>query len=253
MKKIICICLCVLTLFTLVSCKKSVLVSLDGGTLDQTYVENADFEDIAVAIPTKEGYVFAGWYSDAAFTDYVNPKSVTDAQKDGNRLFAKWIKVEESKTYNVRTEPVTITDSGRANQRLDEVLISNDYNITDLIRAGYTSLKVKITLSVSEEDDGYQYIFIYKDKNCVKEDKSLLGLADKYIFGNDKEDPSMLYSSQFEHDPSAVCSEFATFEFETTLKLSDLNDNIYLRYGASGDKDDNWINKDVVVTVSPIK
>lgn len=255
MKKLLVFALAMLMLATtLVSCKKEVIVTLDGGTIDQNYLEKADFDDVIASVPTREGYVFAGWYSDATYTDYINPKLITDEQRDAGRAFAKWITVPESKVYGVRTEEISITDTGRANQKMDKVGIMNDFNVTDLIRAGYTSLTVKVNFSACEIDDGYQYVFVYKNEQCVKPaTSSLIGIVDKYILGEEEEDPSLLHTYQFDHGASAVNAEWAAYEFETTVSLNALEKDLYLRYGASGNAADTWKNKDIVVTVSANK
>ncbi len=256
MKKFLAVILSVLMLSALlVSCgKKEVLVTLNGGTLDSTYIENAEFDDLIATVPTRDGYVFAGWYGDAAYTDYINPGAITETQKENGRAFAKWITVPESTSYNVRSDAATITDSGRANQKMDIVSISEQYNVNDLIRAGYTSLNVKVKLTVCEVDDGYQYVFLYKNEQCIKPaTSSLIGIVDKYILGEDEDDPSLVYTYKFEHDPSMSNHTWETYEFETTVSLSSLEKELYLRYGASGNGDDTWQNKDILVTVSPVK
>lgn len=254
MKKTIALTLVTLSLILILSaCGGKVVINTNGGSLDSTYVEHADFEDIISSIPEREGYVFAGWYSDAAFTDYINPSAITEKQKDANRAFAKWITVPESCTYGVRKDETTVTDSGRAYQKLDEVVISKDYNVTDLVRAGYTSLEVTVKYSACEVNDGNQFVMLYKDENCKKPaTSSLVGIIDKYVTGEDEEDPSLLYKHRFEHS-GAANPEWKDYEFETTVSLSAIEDKLYIRYGASGEGEDTWKNKDIVVIVKPVK
>lgn len=255
MKKIIALTLVILALVPMLfSCGSKVVVNTNGGDVNVPNIEKAELSDIVSTTPTRDGYVFAGWYSDASFTDYIKPNAITDAQEKAGTAYAKWIIVPESRTYGVRTEECSITDSGRINQKLDKVGIAEDYNITDLIRAGYTSFKVTVKYTACEVDDGYQYVMLYKDENCISSSKSLIGLVDKYVFGEgEEEDPSMLVSHQFEHDPDSANTEWKDYEFEETVKLSDMKEELYIRYGASGNGDDTWKNKDIIVTVVPVK
>lgn len=261
MKKLISVlcllCMCAVALLSMSGCgAKPIIINYAGGVADANIPinEKTDIETIVQTIPTREGYVFAGWYSDPNYTSYINPLGVTKQQKKAGTVHAKWITVEDSVTYGVRENTVTITDTGRSKQQLDKVGIVDDYNITDLIRAGYKTLNVKVTLTLCEVDDGYQYIFLYSDENCKDSSiSSLMDIYDKYVFGNDKEDPSLLYGHQYEHGPDSANTAWDTISFEVTIELSKLKDDIYIRYGASGNKADTWKNKDVIVTVEPKK
>ena len=248
--------LCVLSLFALSSCgsNKEVIVNYGGGQADASLGEKPSLEQIVNSTPTKEGCVFAGWYSDPAFTSYINPIAITKQQKSNATAHAKWITVEESKTYAVRSNSVTVTDTGRSKQPFDKVGIISDYNVLDLQRAGYKSIDVTVSLALSEKDDGYQYIFLYADEKCQDSNiSSLLDIYDKYVFGEEKEDPSLLYAYKHDHNPDAADSSWETVTFSVTIELSKLKSDLYIRYGASGNKGDDWLNKDVSVTVSPKK
>ncbi|MBO5354854.1 MAG: InlB B-repeat-containing protein [Clostridia bacterium] len=254
MKKLLIVLLLASSLLSLFACgKEPVMYDLVGGMMTATLTEDADLADVVATVPTKEGFVFAGWYSDAAYTDYINSRSITKAQKNANRAFAKWITVAESTEYAVRSDVVTITDGGRQKQRLDQILISDDYNITDLKRAGYSSLKIKVAMDICEVDDGYQHIFLYKNENCISEDTSLSDVIDKYVTGDTEKDPNLLYEHKYEHVPSEVDTNWSEISFETTVQLDKLERDLYLRYDASGNKEDDWLNKNVVVTITPIK
>ena len=263
MKKTIALILVLCTICSLcisfTSCgnkSKEITINYGGGQGDNNLVvdKNTEFEDFVRSIPTKEGYVFAGWYSDAMYTDYIDPYRISKTQLKNGTAFAKFILVPESVNYNVRTDTITITDSGRKNQKMDIVQISEDYSVKDLIRAGYKSLKITLTASVCEVDDGYQYIFLYSDTNCADNDvSSLMDIYDKYVFGNDSEDPSLLYAHKFDHGVDKVDTSWGNISFTINIDLIKLKDDLYIRYGASGKNDDDWRNKDIFVTVQPIK
>lgn len=255
MKKITVVLVVLMLVASFISCDNNAptIVVGEGASFNGINVNESSFEDMIATRPTKEGYVFAGWYSDALYNDYINPSAITSEQKKQKRAYAKWITVEESVTYSVRSAEITVNDSGRDKQPLDCVSISNNYNLLDLQRAGYRSLKVTVTLEISEKNDGYQYIFLYKNKNCNSNDVSLDSLWDQYIKGEDDSDPNCLYGYRHEHTAGKVDTSWATVTFEKTVMLSDLKDDLYLRYGASGKDEDTWYNKNVVVTVTPIK
>ena len=252
MKRIVAFACAAIMLLGLTSCAKTIAYDLGGGTVDQSYIDNADFEALVSSKPTKEGYVFVGWYSDADFTDRIDPKNITKEQKKNARAFAKWIVVEEV-TYFVRDSEASVTDAGRDKNILDEVGIKENFNISDLKLAGYTYLKVRVTMEVREVDDGYQYVFLYKDKNCESTSFSITDAFDEYVMGKEKTDPSELYVYQYEHDPDAVNTSWGELTFETMIPLSELSEELYIRYDASGSKEDTWVNKNVKVTVDAVK
>ena len=230
----------------------SINIFLNGGT-GINPGEKAKFEDIIAARPSKEGFDFAGWYSDSSFTNYIFPTDITKAQRTKGTAYAKWIKVEPT-SYVVREGTATITDSGRAKQQLDRVGMTSYYDVTDLKRAGYTKLTVSLSADVREIDDGYQYIFLYSNTKCASNDiSSVMDFYDKYVFGEESGDPSLLYMHKFEHGSGVVDESWKTVSFEITLDLNRFTDDLYIRYGASGKSDDDWVNKNINVTIIPEK
>ena len=251
MKKNLLMFVCLIIIITLTSCGK-VVINLNGGTVDSSInVENSKFKEIIKTTPTKEGYVFAGWYADSNYSDYINPDAPSKQQVRKGEAYAKWIQVPEYMVYNVRTESATITDSGRSKQKMDIVHLSNEYNLVDLQRAGYIYFSVEVSLTVCEKDDGYQYVFLYSDTNCPTENAS--DWINENIFGEDTPDPSLIYTYKFEHVSGDVGENWKLYTFKTQINLSELVDNLYIRYGASGKNDDTWKNKEVVVKVTPVK
>ena len=147
-------------------------------------------------------------------------------------------------TITVRTEVATITDSGRASQKMDIVFLSNYFDAEEAYNAGYTKLHVTLTLEAREIDDGYQYVFLYADKNC-KSNTFFDKIIDEFY---DPEDPSLLYEYRFEHDANGKDTNWGTHTFTATLKMNRLIDDLYIRYGASGSYADDWQNRNIVIT-----
>lgn len=232
--------------------KGSINIFANGGTLATEEVNN--FKSAVNLIPQKEGYVFAGWYSDEALTDYINPSSPTKAQVSKGCAYAKWL-VVESQQYYIRTESeTTVTDSGRAKQQMDVVSFSSDYKISDLINSGYKKLKISVSLDVRERDDGYQYIFLYSDTKCASTNiNSIMDVYDKYIFGKNEADPSLIYMHKFTHGGDSKNTTWGTVYFTVTIDTDRLEDDLYIRYGASGKYSDDWSNKNLEVTITPVK
>ena len=228
-------------------------------TLPSLNKDTLKFADAVKVKPTREGFVFAGWYSDEALTDYIIPEYITHTQYSKGDLYPKWIKVEPA-TYTVRTETATITDSGRSKQKMDIVYL-NDLNMTDLKRAGYTKLQIIVSYDACEVDDGYQYVFLYQDKNCAPPKNEGSSLADiiwgdslDEILGNrDPGDPTLLYSYKGEHGSGKKDTSWGTHTFTTFASVDDIIDNLYIRYGASGKNDDTWKCKNVIVTITPLQ
>ena len=249
MKKIISVLVLVFVLLSVVSCGKELAINLNGGTMDESYLKNADFEDVIVATPTKEGYVFAGWYADGGFNEYIDPQNITREQEKAGRAFAKWITVEEH-TYNVREGEATITDSGVHKQQLDTIRIADNYNIADLKRAGYTSFKLTVSFECREEDDGYQHMMIY-NSTTRKSNSSVGGWFSETILGDSETDPALIDQYDFEIDADGVGKEWRSVTYETTIYFSAIKDNLYICGDASGNLNDDWYNRNIVVTVMP--
>lgn len=223
----------------------------DGPTVN----DSTTFEDIIRSKPTKEGYVFAGWYSDENFKDYIDPNHITATQYSKGKAYAKWISSAKT-TYQVRDYEVSISDAGRKKQQMDivEISTSADYTLLDLERAGFTYIEVEITLDIKEVNDGYQYIFLYKDDVLPDTDMDLTEFYNKYVNGESStEDPSLLHLFKYEHGPGEKDTSWNRVTFRRSLRISDLKDDLYIRYGASGKDDDTWRNQNVSVTITPTR
>ena len=250
MKKILTLLLAALLVFSLAACSEKENVNRIKVTDEQRKALNEKIEEI----PEKEGFVFAGWYSDKLLTDYIIPGFPTDTQYVKGTAYPKWITVPDSVEYEVRESPTTVTDSGRENQQMDAVYVNRDYNFTDLKRAGYRYLEVVISLEISEKSDGYQHVFIYKDTNCLDSNTSFMDLWDKYIEGQKTDvDPSMLHWQRFDYGGDGVTTEWGRVTVTALLNLEDLKEALYIRYGATGKESDTWENRNVTVTVTPVK
>ncbi len=149
----------------------------------------------------------------------------------------------------VRDTEATITDEGRAKQKMDVVYL--DYDYKGLMDLGYMYLDINITLQAKEVDDGYQYIFLYNTPDCQSVAESIL---EDYIPGiGDNAKKGLLAESQFEIGPGEVWDTYELRKFHFQVSTGNMIDYLYIRYGASGKKKDTWRNKDVHVDIQPIK
>ncbi len=248
MKKRICSLLVCATLSASLfsGCAGGLTVNMNGGTLPTTNTENPAVAEIIATTPEKEGYIFGGWYSDKEMTKLVTEESDLSEVED---LYAKWITAEK-KTYTVREEEATITDSGRKRQHLDVVNLPADYDYQGLLYAGYKTLEIKVSLDIREKDDGYQYVFLYRSENCV-DTGSAINIISGALFGKDDSDPELLCGYMFEHGAGSKNTSWSTHSFSSSISLKDLEEKLYIRYGASGTFDDTWYNKNVTITVEP--
>ncbi len=238
----------------LAGCGKKVELFLDGGTLSESQMK--DIKTAIASIPVKEGYVFAGWYADAAFSKYVNPSEELPQEiLDGGVLYAKWI-ADGAKTYAVRNDGVTVTDSGKHNQQVDVVYLSDDRLPLDMRRAGFKELEIVVSMEYCELGNGEEVVYLYKNEDVVIPKKSVIGWLDKTLFGED-EDPSLLHTHTIKSsDPAENADADAEAVWMTTVftfrvELSDLEEDLYLRYDASAKNE--WSNRNVSVTVTPKK
>ena len=250
MKKILCaVLLTAVLLSCFAGCGKKLTVELGGGTL----AGSADnLEELLKLVPTREGYDFVGWYADAAYTEYMTSETVSTDQKKEGVAYAKWIRAEK-KTYEVREGKIKVTDAGKAENPKDIVYLSDDFNLTDLKRAGYTELEIVVTMKVCEVEDGKQHVFLYRNENVMKEDKSVIDWLGEKVFGNEKQDPDLLFTHDFEFELAEEEEEWGEMSFSTRVAISSLEKDLVLRYDASGSDGDTWYNKDVSVSVTPKK
>lgn len=198
--------------------------------------------------PTNYNYIFGGWYADSACTKLL---TVNSDLSDVTEVYPKWMLTPQPQTFEVRSETVTITDSGRIYQKMDIVRLSDYYHVKGLNFAGYTKLKVTFTFDVREVNDGYQYVFFYYNSKCKGND-----LIDKVVDATgvyDRDDPSWLYTYKFEHGAGKKNTSWSTHTFSTVIDMGMLKDELYVRYGASGSGEDDWQNKNVWVDVEAVK
>ncbi len=235
--------------FCLFNCGSIVSVELNGGTAESLNAEGASINSVLRTVPKKDGFIFGGWYSDDGLTQLITKDSEDLSQV--TNVYAKWI-TAEVKDYDVRFYPSTITDSGRKYQQCDLVRLCDDYDYQGLIFAGYTKFKVTFTFEISEQNDGYQYVFLYKDHNCV-DTASLDYFISNKLYGKTPDDPSLLSSYRFEHSPGVVDESWDQYTFTSYIDIADLERELYIRYGASGKYDDNWLNQNVRLRVEPLK
>ena len=249
MKKYICLFFVVMLCFCFISCGINVTINTNGGQLENLENETPSIEEIINSTPTKDGFIFGGWYSDKALTHLVTKDS--ESLNKITNVYAKWI-TADSKEYNVREYEATVTDSGRKHQIYDVVRLADDYDYQGLIYAGYTKFKVTFSCCISEQNDGYQYVFLYKNKTCV-DTSSLDYFISNTLYGKTPDDPTLLCSYRFEHTPGIADSSWNYYSFTSYINIEDLENELYIRYGASGKFDDNWLNRDIVLNVEPVK
>ena len=131
-------------------------------------------------------------------------------------------------------------------------MLNKDFDYEGLLFAGYTSFEITFEFDVYEINDGYQYVFFYKDKNCV-DTSSFDYFVNNTILGNTPSDPSLLYGYRFEHTPGVADSSTYAHSFVAHIDIKNMKDSLYIRYGASGNGEDTWVNQNVKITVTPIK
>ena len=113
---ILVVCLCSLT-----SCKKtySITYNLDGGKLDNYVTEFKKGDEISLDTPSKEGFIFDGWYFDINFENEVKGNLDT-TKKENIVVYAKWIKEKSNFTVTfdsgANINEVTVVEGLKVNK-----------------------------------------------------------------------------------------------------------------------------------------
>lgn len=109
--------------------------SLNGGTNSVDNPESYTIEDVVVLQnPSRTGYAFEGWYTDADFTEAARISSIEEGSIGELTLFAKWSEIKQAVNYELNggtNHPSNISDY---------VTLSKDFTLKSPTRAGYTFL-----------------------------------------------------------------------------------------------------------------
>ncbi len=114
--------------------------------------------------PTRDGYIFAGWYTDADCTGSLY--NFADIVTDDTALYAKWVKVENATSIRVNGSS-NVTLNGKYEQMLIFVpLVSGNITITssgsyDTFGVLYNSEKVALTQDDDNASDGKNFLIVY--------------------------------------------------------------------------------------------
>lgn len=216
-------------------CVYHINYNLNGGsvidTLRTEYTVQSSFD-----LPTayKENELFVGW-----FDEYNNKITKITSETVGSmNLTAKYTKTAFEK--ELRTETVSITDTGIEKQKVDIVDLSRYVNLETLKKYGYNKIEITITMDVKEVYDGYQHCCLYSDSyvGVDKSNKSLMGIIYKYMLGQQEQvdDPYFLASNKFEHGAGECNTNWETYNMTFVVDINDLlaSNTIYVRYSASG-------------------
>ncbi|MCM1440920.1 MAG: leucine-rich repeat protein [Roseburia sp.] len=167
-----------------------VTYNVNGGKLSDTEYTVNDDSSYTLAVPTREGYAFLGWYIDET--------QITDA--DGKSLSA----------WNY-TENKTATAKWEENSYKVSVVVP-ELSYSTVTGGGYYKCGSEVTLTAAEPKLGYDFIGWYIGDELLSSELT-------YTFKMPATDITFL--------PYKVRSEMSNFRFEstsTTCKIIDVND-----------------------------
>lgn len=200
---------------------------LDNGIVIDTFTGVYDEE---ITLPTYSRTGYDGKLRDNLDGRYYNfgDRYVV---RTNTEIVVSWTSNDLHGSFTVRTKQVTITDNGRWTNHKDAVDLTRftgGLSISELKSRGYKKLKFKISLDISEEKDGYQYVMIY-DSDNESIATEIVGVT-------------------IEHGPGKEDNNFKTYSYDFVININDIkSDYIYILYGASGFGNDDWNNKNVKV------
>lgn len=205
------------------------------GALDKTTSAAVKFgDDFALPVPAREGYIFGGWYVDGERITDGKGFGLTAWNFDAAQIAtARWLL---QKTVFSDSTSYVITDSGRANQHMDEVQLSKLLGapLSDYAAIGAKTVEMRFSVEIAEIEDGYQYVFLSND-----------------TLGKNFSD-ELLFTECIQHGVFTVDTTLYAHEFVKRIPISQLADTFYILYGAGGISADDWNRNSIEVTFSII-
>lgn len=140
---------------------------LDGGTNSENnpsgYNSGVSLE---LGVPTKEGYMFAGWYTDPEFTNFV-----TEIKEDVTgdiTLYAKWADLDSSICFELNKDSYTIIG---CNKNIVYLFIPSTYKGLPVTCIGESAFKNFTSLQYVYVPDSVTDIKYYAFENCQSLEK----------------------------------------------------------------------------------
>lgn len=161
--------------------KYTVTFETDGGTkIEAQKIKNGD-EIEEPEIPTKDGYIFEGWYVDGKEYDFTEPVS-----KD-TKIVAKWKKIEKEESEEDKTKEDKEDSTNTKTKNISKSNnLSNNVKNTETIKEEVTTTIIttktitsETTTTTSKKEDVITYLM--EDEN-----NSVVGQIKLYITKNGK-------------------------------------------------------------------
>ena len=211
--------------------KYKVTFDLQGGEMSNTEA-TVIYDEVygKLPVPTKVGHVFVGWtLPNGVMVDGDTTKMTTAAD---HTLTAKWLKTKayiyyRDDTYNPGVPDIRIDDD----DAFQTELVNPDFNISELVAANYSRLKITCKFDLCEIDQGNQWI-------------RLMG----YHNAND-----ILYEQKFNSTPSGWTSYTVSVTIDLDPNLLSNTCAFYAGYDAWGNGGDDWWLGDTLYTIEALK
>ena len=172
MKKISLFLFVVLLSIVFISCgektKYTITYDLDGGTCDALISEYTEGNEVILPTPTKDGYIFLGWYQDEIKVEFV---------KKGNfELVAKWEK-EVVENIKDKYDCITIAEAIEIAKNAGGTATEERYYVYGVVKTISNSIYGEMTI---EDETGSIYVYgAYSADGKLKyselEDKPIAG------------------------------------------------------------------------------
>ncbi len=172
-----------------------------------------------------------------AYKAYSSSKNIDSSKYDSYPLIGSPITFDNDR-LPVRQREFTITDENDLNKQPHDIIDLNtycDYSPRVLRSNDYKTITITISLDMKEVDSGYQEFYIYN--------------------GAEMTSSNLLFQkTDYEYGGSSKKTTYGKVSFSKTLNLIEIqNPSLYIRYGAHGSGRDNWMNKNLYVTIQYAK
>ena len=209
---------------------KTYSISLDanGGTVSIASKTVKFDESFTLPVPSRNGYLFDGWYCGSSRVANKNGQSVSVfSNENWVNLVASWY---NSGTFSDTTKK-RITDSSATSQYYNTITVTSifGYSLDQMKKLGISKISFRVTLNIAEINDGSQEMYFSRAVSTASS--------------------NLIWSkTNIEHGAGTKKTSSGDHTFTFDVSLSNMSETFYILYSAHGTLDDDWYRNSISIT-----